>query len=69
MIDTHEQANQAANWIRTHGKKPDLRGEAFILVHYVGESREEAEGYRGGYGASVDSVDDWSDTIEYRLKH
>lgn len=56
-------------WIPTGGKKPILPSHVFVYVRFAGDSREEAEAYRDGYGQSVDSVHSWADTIEYRRKH
>lgn len=56
-------------WIATGGKKPILPSHVFVYVRFAGDSREEAEAYRDGYGQSVDSVHSWADTIEYRRKH
>lgn len=56
-------------WIPTGGKKPILPSDVFVYVRFAGDSREEAEAYRDGYGQSVDSVHSWADTIEYRRKH
>ncbi|MBO9125494.1 MULTISPECIES: hypothetical protein [unclassified Rhizobium] len=65
--DTPAPVDQAT-WARTNGRKPDLADHEFIFVRGVGETREEVEAHRDGYGQSVASVEDWSDTIEYRLK-
>lgn len=56
-------------WTPTNGKKPDLPGWVFVFVRYAGETREQAEAERDGYGQSVDSVINWNETIEYRRKH
>lgn len=57
-----------AAWIRGAGRKPDLPDHMFVYVHFTGESREEAEAFRGGYGQSIDSVHNWAEVIEYRVK-
>lgn len=57
----------ADGWIQTEGRKPDLAGIHFVIARYEGETREEAESHRDGYGEPVDTIG-WSMTIEYREK-
>lgn len=59
----------SAPWLKGNGERPNLPGHVFVYVRFSGESREEAEAYRDGYGQSVDSVHDWAEVIEYRHKH
>lgn len=61
--------DDASEWITINGVKPDLAGYVFVFTRYSGETREEAEAYREGYGQSVDAVPNWVEVVEYRRKH
>jgi hypothetical protein len=54
-------------WVWTNGRAPALPGGTFVIVRYEGETRDEAEAHRDGYGEPADSVN-WAAVIEYRRK-
>ena len=56
-----------SSWMTTNGEDPGLSPSTFVFARYEGETRQQAEDSRKGYGEPADGVR-WASVAEYRLK-